>query len=371
MSNQPIRVLQIMGIMGSGGVEAVIMNYYRHIDRDKVQFDFVAHKGASEYYVNEIKSFGGSVYEVTPYSKNPIAFTSEIYHIIKEHDYQIVHSNMNALSCFPLFAAYMAGAKVRILHNHTTDTKAERLRTMIKYILRPFAKMFANQYWACSKLAGKWMYGVAAVQQGKVTIINNAIDLKKFTFDKEKRSRLRKELGVENCFVVGHVGRFMKQKNHEFLIKIFAEVAKNNEDAKLLLIGDGPLKGQIEEQVKALGLTDKVVFTGVRTDVADLYNVMDVFVLPSYYEGLPVVGVEVLANGLPFFCSENVTREILISKAVKLLSIDEGVEHWYDAVLKCEKQGRLDITGDFADKGFDIAVEAKKLEKWYLGKDEI
>lgn len=366
MGDQPIRVLQIMGIMGSGGVEAVIMNYYRHIDRDKVQFDFVAHKGASEYYVNEIKTLGGKVYEITPYTRNPIAFTSEIYHIIKEHNYQIVHSNMNALSCFPLFAAYFAGAKVRILHNHTTDTKAERLRTMIKRILRPFAKMFANQYWACSKLAGQWMYGAAAVQQSKVTIINNAIDLKKFAFNKEKRSRLRKELGLESCFVVGHVGRFMKQKNHEFLIKIFAEVAKNNEDAKLLLIGDGPLKGKIEEQVKALGLTDKVIFTGVRTDVADLYNVMDVFLFPSLYEGLGMVAVEAQANGLPVVASTEVPLEAKVSNEMQFIGLDKGIEHWRDAVLKCQGQGRFDTAGDFADKGFDITVEAKKLENWYF-----
>ena len=212
----PLRVLQIMGIVESGGVEAVIMNYYRNIDKNKVQFDFVMHKGGNPHYIAEVQSMGARVYEITPYSKNIFAFTYETYKIIKNGHYDIVHSNMNSLSGFPLFAAWLAGARVRILHNHTTDTKAEALRTVLKRTLRPFAKLFANKYWACSKLAAEWMYGKQAVNAGKVTIINNAIDLDKFAFNQEKRDILRKELGLEGKFVIGHVGRFMKQKNHEF-----------------------------------------------------------------------------------------------------------------------------------------------------------
>ena len=215
----PIKVLQVMGIVESGGVEAVIMNYYRHIDKTEVQFDFVMHKGSNSDYIAEVKSMGAKVYEVTPYS-NPIRFIQEVYSIIKKENYQIVHSNMNALSVFPLFAAYLAGVPVRILHNHSTDTKAEPLRTFVKHLLRPFARLFANQYWACSRLAGEWMYGKKAVKEGKVTIINNAIDLKKFSFDEKKRSKFRDELGLQDCFVIGHVGRFMKQKNHDFLVDI-------------------------------------------------------------------------------------------------------------------------------------------------------
>ena len=367
LMSEPLRVLQIMGIVESGGVECVIMNYYRHIDRSKVQFDFVMHKGGNPRYIAEIKSLGGRVFEVTPYSKNIFVFTYEIYKVIKEGHYRIVHSNMNSMSGFPLFAAWLAGADVRILHNHTTDTKAEGVRTIIKRVLRPFARMFANQYWACSKLAGSWMYGKKAVDEGKVTIINNAIDLSRFAFKQEIRDKLRKEMGLEGKFVVGHVGRFMKQKNHDFLIDIFAEVAKQKENAVLLLIGEGPLRVAIREKVNELHLENKVLFLGVRNDVADLYNVMDVFALPSFYEGLPVVGVEVQANGLPFLCSDQVTREIFISDSIKLLALNDGVIKWANEILSAKRVAFAETLKSMQKSGFDIVNEARKLDKMYLG----
>lgn len=365
--SEPLRVLQIMGIVESGGVEAVIMNYYRHIDKSKVQFDFVMHKGGNTNYIDAVKSIGARVYVITPYTKNLFTFTYDIYKIIKKGHYDIVHSNMNSLSVFPLFAAWLAGARVRILHNHTTDTKAEGFRTVIKRTLRPFAKMFANHYWACSKLAAEWMYGKQVVDSGKVTIINNAIDLNKFSFSQEKRDALRNELGLEGKFVVGHVGRFMKQKNHEFLIDIFAEVAKQKENAVLLLIGEGPLRVAIREKVNELHLENKVLFLGVRNDVADLYNVMDVFALPSFYEGLPVVGVEVQANGLPFLCSDQVTREIFISDSIKLLALNDGVIKWANEILSAKRVAFAETLKSMQKSGFDIVNEARKLDKMYLG----
>ena len=363
--SEPLRVLQIMGIVESGGVEAVIMNYYRHIDRSKVQFDFVMHKGGNTNYIDAVNSMGARVYEITPYTKNLFTFTYDIYKIIKKGHYDIVHSNMNSLSVFPLFAAWLAGARVRILHNHTTDTKAEGFRTVIKRTLRPFAKMFANQYWACSKLAAEWMYGKQAVDSGKVTIINNAIDLNKFAFSQKKRDALRNELGLEGKFVVGHVGRFMKQKNHEFLIDTFAEVAKQKENAVLMLIGEGPLMVAIRKKVNELHLEKKVVFLGVRNDVADLYNVMDVFALPSFYEGLPVVGVEVQANGLPFLCSDQVTREILISDSIELLALNDGAEKWAEEILSAKRVAFAETLKSMQESGFDISNEARKLENKY------
>ena len=308
-NKEPIRVLQIVGIACNGGVEAVVLNYYRHMDKSKVQFDFVVHKHPEENFVAEVKKGGGRLYEVTPYTQNIFAFTHEIYRIIKDGNYDIVHSNMNSMSGFPLFAAWLAGAKVRILHNHTTDAKTEGLRTILKRVLRPFAKMFANRYWACSNLAGEWMYGKKAVQSGKITIIPNAIDLEKFAFNPDKRKLLRQKLGLENKFVLGHIGRFVYQKNHSFLIDVFAEVVKVKPEARLMLVGDGELRKTIEEKVVSLGLQDKVLFLGNRNDVADLYNAMDIFLLPSHYEGLPVVGVEAQANGLKRLFSDKVTEE--------------------------------------------------------------
>ena len=330
---EPVRVLQIIGIACNGGVESVILNYYRHIDKSKVQFDFVVHNNPSENFVREVKNGGGRLYEITPYMKNIFAFTYEIYKIIRNGRYEIVHSNMNSLSVFPLFAAWLAGAKVRILHNHTTDTKSEGMRTVLKRVLRPFARMFANQYWACSDLAGKWMYGERAVSDGKITIIPNAIDIKKFAFNQEKRDRLRSQLGIKDELVICHVGRFMKQKNHDFLIDVFAAVVKEKPDAKLILIGEGQLANEIKAKVNRLSLEHNVLFLGARSDVADLYNVMDIFVLPSFYEGLPVVGVEAQANGLKCLFSDKVTSESKLLHTTEFIDIESGVQKWQLAIM--------------------------------------
>lgn len=239
---KPIRVLQVLGIVAGGGVESVIMNYYEHIDQSKVQFDFIVHDDNKIDITEKVEKLGGRVYKVTPYYKNPVAFVWDIYKIIKRHHYRIVHSNMNTLSVFPLFAAWIAGVPVRILHNHSTTSKLEIKRNILKLILRPLARLFANRYFACSRLAANWMYGKNMVNKGKVVIIHNAIDLDKFTFNQEKRKALRKELSLEGKFVIGHVGRFAFVKNHEFLIDVFAEVVKENLEARLILLGDGPLK---------------------------------------------------------------------------------------------------------------------------------
>jgi glycosyltransferase involved in cell wall biosynthesis len=364
--SKPIRVLQIIGLACGGGVEAVIMNYYRHIDKNKIQFDFVVHKGAVKSFVDEAKSMGAKVYEVTPYTENIFKFTCEIYRIIKKERYQIVHSNMNSLSAFPLFAAYIAGVEVRILHNHTTDNKAEGLRTWVKRLLRPFAKIFANQYWACSNLAAEWMYGKKAIANNKVTIINNAIDLEQFKFNEQVRIRLRKELGLENCFVVGHVGRFMQQKNHCFLIDVFNKLVQQKQDARLLLIGDGPLKNEIEERVKKLELTEKVVFLGVRTDVASLYNVMDVFVLPSLYEGLGMVVVEAQVNGLPVLVSEAVPNEAKVNCNINFCNLNKPLAYWRNSIIQISKKERFKSSMIVDNNNFDIRYESKNIEKIYL-----
>ena len=274
---------------------------------------------------------------------------------------------MNTLSAFPLFAAWMAEVPVRILHNHSTSSPGETKRNIMKAVLRPLAKLFANHYFACSKLAADWMYGKKLVDEGKVTIIHNAIDPDKFAFNPEKRKILRKELGLEGKFVIGHVGRFMFQKNHEFLIDLFAEVVKENPEARLILIGDGPLKEHIQQKVKNLGLSEKVQFLGIRNDVADLYNAMDLFLLPSHYEGLPVVGVEAQANGLPMIVSDRVTKEMKVTDLVTYKSLDANKIGWIksvkDYILRDQK--RTDTYKQMRSAGFDINNESNKLVQIY------
>ena len=362
----PIRVLQIIGIVCGGGVEAVIMNYYRHIDRSKIQFDFVIDGYNKSILDDEVLALGGKVYHVEPYKKNIFSYMKQIYRIVRNGHYQIVHSNMNTLSVFSLFSAWLAGAQQRILHNHSTAVKQEGKRSIMKQILRPFAPVFANRYAACSKLAGNWMYGKKRMIQGNITIIHNAIDLEKYTFSKSIRAKYRHELGLtDNNLVIGHVGRFMFQKNHAFLLKIFYEVKKKNQDAVLLLIGDGELRKTTEKKVHEYGLTDSVKFLGLRKDVQALYNAMDVFVLPSWYEGLPVVSVEAQANGLRCLFSTNVTAESKLTKAAEFIDLDDGAVKWAERILHGKNARNLHAADEMRHAGFDIKTQTQSLIDWY------
>lgn len=370
---EPIRVLQIIGIVAGGGVEAVIMNYYEHIDRTKVQFDFIVHNDNKIDITQKVEAMGGKVYKVTPYYKNPIAFMWDIYKVIKRHHYRIVHSNMNTLSAFSLFAAWAAGAPVRILHNHSTSSPGETKRNIMKFMLRPFARLFANHYLACSRFAGDWMYGQKMMDSGKVTVINNAIDLKKYAFNLQKRKVLRKKLGVADEFVVGHVGRFMYQKNHDFLIDIFAEAHRKIPQMVLLLIGDGPLREGIEEKVRGLNLIENVRFLGVRDDVQDLYNAMDLFILPSHYEGLGMVGVEAQANGLNVLASTAVPDEMKFTNLVQFEDLKNDTSKWSDRIIQIYYNYHMTRNNRgapiFNQSKFDISVQAKKLVNYYIQLD--
>ena len=362
---EPIRVLQILGIVAGGGVEAVIMNYYEHIDRTKVQFDFIVHNDNKIDITPKVEAMGGRVYKVTPYYKNPVAFMYGIYKVIRNHHYRIVHSNMNTLSAFSLFAAWAAGAPVRILHNHSTSSPGETKRNIMKFMLRPFARFFANHYLACSQLAAVWMYGKDLADSGKVTVINNAIDLSKYAFHPEKRKTLRKALGLGDEFVVGHVGRFMFQKNHAFLLDAFAAALKKKPHMVLLLIGDGPLRPKMEEKAQQLGIGAQVIFLGLRSDVQDLYNAMDLFVLPSHYEGLPVVGVEAQANGLSCLFSTAVTRETKLTKNAVFFALSQGAERWAEKIVSCTGERNPEVEQEMREASFDIDASALKLEHMY------
>ncbi len=251
---EPIRVAQIMGKMINGGVEAVVMNYYRHIDRTKVQFDFIVDDDSShtQFLQEEIERLGGRVYMVPPYQKLN-RYIPALVELFRVNGYPIVHSHINTLSIFPLYAAKKAGVQVRIAHSHSTAAHGEWKKNFFKYILRPFAKVYATNYAACSKLAGEWLFGKKAMASGQVTIFNNAIDLEKYRFNEKVRGEVREELGIgEDTFVVGHVGNFRYQKNQEFVIEVFQEIHKRNPNSALLMIGDVEDFNRIRARVEAL-----------------------------------------------------------------------------------------------------------------------
>ncbi len=250
---EPIRVAQIMGKMINGGVEAVVMNYYRHIDRSKVQFDFIvdADSTHTQFLQDQIESLGGRIYIVPPYQKLG-QYIPALVAIFRKNSYQIVHSHINSLSVFPLYAAKKAGVPVRIAHSHSTAAPGEWKKNIFKYMLRPFSKIYATHYVACSKLAGEWLFGKKAMRNGQVTIFNNAIDLDKYCFNKKVRDEVRNELGLQNKFVIGHVGNFRYQKNQDFVIDVFREIHARNPESVLLMIGDGEDFERIRARVESM-----------------------------------------------------------------------------------------------------------------------
>lgn len=363
---EPIRVGHIIGKWLGGGVESVVMNYYRHIDRSKIQFDFICDSDSTNIPYEEIEKLGGRVILVPPYQKL-FKYIKELKKVFKENNYKIVHSHINTLSVFPLYAAKKAGVKVRIAHSHSTTNKKEKKKNLMKQVLRPFSKIYATDYFACSELAGRWLFGDKTYNKGEVFILNNAIDVEKFAYDEKVRKEKRKELKIkDSTLVIGHIGRFVAQKNHTFLIDIFNEVHKKNKDSILLLVGQGPLMDEIKEKVNDLNLTKYVKFLGQRNDVNELYQAFDVFVLPSLYEGLPVVGVEAQASGLLCLLSDDMTKETKILDSTKFMSLDQSVNKWANKLLKeygkFERKNKIE---EFSKNGFNIKSEKNKLESMY------
>ena len=366
MKKTQVRVAQVMGKWVGGGVEAVVMNYYRNINRDKVQFDFIFDNDSVGIPTDEIEALGGKVILIPPYQKI-LSYHKELVRVLKEGKYKIIHSHINTLSVFPLFAAKRAGVPVRIAHSHSTTNKTEWKKNLMKQALRPFSKLFATHYMCCSELAGRWLFGNKTYNKGNVYLLNNAIDLEKFKFDKRIRKNKRKELNIQdNTLVIGHIGRFVEQKNHRFLIDIFNEVHKKNENSILLLAGQGPLVEEMKQKVSDLKLNDSVKFLGQRKDANELYQAFDVFLLPSLYEGLPVVGVEAQASGLLCFLSSDMTKETKVLSSTTIMSLSDSSEKWANNILKeISKYDRIDTIGEISSNGFNIKDEANKLEMYY------
>ena len=363
---EPIRIAHIIGKWVGGGVEAVVMNYYRHIDRTKIQFDFLCDDDSTNIPYEEIEKLGGRVILIPPYQK-VFKYHKELKKIFKENKYKIVHSHINTLSVFPLFAAKCACVPIRIAHSHSTTNKKEWKKNLLKITLRPFSKAFATKYMCCSELAGRWLFGDKEYDKGNVYLLNNAIDLDKYKYDEKVRKAKRTELNIDDpTLVVGHIGRFVEQKNHRFLIDIFFEIHKKNSDSLLLLAGQGPLLDEIKEKVHNLGLDNNVRFLGQRSDANELYQAFDLFLLPSLYEGLPVVGVEAQAAGNLCYLSNDMTKETKVLDSTKFMSLSNSAEEWATAILNDVKNYCKHDTKDEVSKyGFNIEKEADKLEKYY------
>lgn len=356
----PVRVAHVMGKMVGGGVEAVVMNYYRHIDRSRVQFDFLVDEDSAFVPREEIGSLGGRVFEVPPYQR-PFAYARSLESLFADEGWPIVHSHVNALSVFPLRVAARAGVPVRIAHSHSTAGKGEPVKNALKRLLRTQANRYPTYRLACSRYAGEWLFGEGA----GFDVLYNAIELDRFPFNAEVRAEARADLGlVGDELAVGHVGRFMAQKNHTFLLDAFAEVAARRPDAVLLLVGAGELRSFVECRAAERGLAGRVRFLGQRDDVERLYQAFDAFALPSLYEGLCLVGVEAQRAGLPCLLSDAITREVDVTGTVRFLPIDEP-SAWADALCALRAGERVPVRPEsFSD--YDIDAAAGRLAERYL-----
>lgn len=372
MESKPIRILHIIGILVGGGVETVVMNYYKNIDHSKVQFDFVVHDNDKVDITDIVEKMGGKVYKIPAYYKNIFGFMHSIYNIVRENKYKIVHCHMTTLGVFSLGPAWLAGAKVRILHGHSTTVKSEIKRNLMKLILRPFSRFVANRQFACSKMAACWLFGT----NKNVEIINNAIDVEKFQFNEEYRTKLREELGLENKFIIGHIGRFMYQKNHEYLIQVFQNLVHKIPSAHLVLVGDGPLRENILQKIESLGLSTRVTYLGLRKDVYKLYSLFDVFYFPSWYEGLGIVAIEAQAAKLSILMSNFVPDEAVVDGTLaKKLNITENdinlwineTERIYEYIYQKSNNliSRIGVNDIIKYKGYDIHKEVERLEELY------
>lgn len=362
----PIRIAHIMGKWLGGGVEAVVMNYYRHIDRTKVQFDFICDEDSTNIPYDEIESMGGKVILIPPYHK-VFQYQKALRKVLRNGDYKVVHSHINALSVFPLKAAKDAGVVTRIAHSHSTTNRVEWKKNLLKNVLKTFSKVYATHYFACTEHAGRWLFGNKTFDKGEVFILNNAIDTSKFKYNSKIRNLKREELGVsDDVLVVGHIGRFVQQKNHHYVIDVFNEVYNHTKNAMLVLIGQGPLQQEIENRVKDLDLIDVVKILGQREDVHEWYQAFDAFLFPSIYEGLGMVVIEAQCAGCYCLVSTEVPSVAKVTDNIDFLRLSLKTKIWASKILNQVGVTRVtEVEDKISKRGYNIRKESPWLVEIY------
>lgn len=365
-NQKPIRVLQVFARMDRGGAEAMIMNLYRSIDRSKVQFDFVVHTNDKCAFDEEILSLGGVIHRVPKYNVvNHFKYKKSWEKLFTEYpEYKLIHAHVRSTASIFLQTAKKYGLKT-IAHSHNTSS-GSGVRAVVKTILQKRITRYSDLLFAASKKAGEWLFGKAAIIKDDFFILNNAINTENYVYDEIIRREKRKELGIANETVIGHVGRMHSQKNHLYLIDIYKEYVQINPNSKLLLLGDGGLRNEIQKKVAGNGLLDKVVFLGVRSDVEQLLQAVDIFVMPSLFEGLPVALIEAQAAGLPILAADTITEEVKITSLVNFKSIEIEPKLWAKDIDKLLVKTKKNMSKEIKKAGYDVKTTANWLEEFYL-----
>lgn len=358
-----MRVLQVVTYMGRGGIETMLMNYYRHTDHAKIQFDFLVHRYFHADYDDEIEAMGGHIYRIPPMNPVSVTYRNALRDFFRDHKYSVVHCHLNYMSGVVLAEAKRAGVPVRIAHAHTANMDPgwkQWVRRIAKYRIPSTATVML----ACSREAGNAVFG-----SHHFSVMANAINAEKFCYSETRRAEMRRKLGLVDCFTVMHVGRFVYPKNHSFLLDAFAQVLKSEPNAKLVLVGDGELRSEIE--AKAYQLPEGAVrMLGTRSDVAELLQAADVFVFPSRFEGLAITLVEAQAAGLPCIKSDTVTDECVLTGLVTSQPITDPAL-WAREILKKRGLQHTNQLEAIRASGYDIAAASKRLERFYLNGEPL
>ena len=359
-----IRVLHSVSNMDRGGIETMLMNFYRNIDRSKVQFDFLANKPQPGDYDDEIRALGGRIF-ISPGFMSYKKYVDYMTGLFKENpEYQIIHTHNGSLMLYALKAAQKNGVPIRIAHAHATAVPVG-LKNEIKKLMRPMIKYVATDYWGCSEAAGKFYFSEKRWNQNH-QLIHNAINVGDFLFSEQNRAAIRREYALGDKFVIGHVGRLAPQKNQKKLLEAFAAVHKQNPNAHLVIIGTGELEAKLKEYAKELGIHDSVTFTGVLSNVNEWYSAFDVFAMTSLYEGLPVVAIEAQAADLPCVLCKTITPEVGITDNVRFVGLSDSADAWAKAILDFKPKARVSRAFELQRAGYDITAEAERMQNLYL-----
>ena len=366
-----IRIVHNIASLHFGGSQAFVMSIYRNIDRNKVQFDFILTPEEKEGFYDEIDNLGGKIYTCPKYTgKNHIQYCKWWKNFFAEHpEYKVIHGHVRSTASIYLKIAKKYGV-ITIAHSHSTSN-GSGISAIVKGIMQLPIRKQADFLFACSDKAGKWLFGEKTITQQNYYMIPNGVDLKRFEFDINKRNQMRMTLGIkEDMMILGHIGRFSKPKNHKFLLNVFNHYHKINSNSKLLLVGDGELFESIKQHINQLGISDAVIMTGSKQNTEDYYQVMDIFLFPSLWEGLPVSVVEAQANGLQCIISDVITHDVDLTALIQYLPLDEKL--WLGAITEAHKKKRIGLTsGDRVRlQPFDAITVANKLQDFYLKQDE-
>lgn len=365
---EPIRVLHVLGNTNLGGAESRIMDLYRHIDRGRVQFDFLVHTDEEGYFDREIREMGGRIYHVPRFRLyNYLFYKKAMQNFFAEHhEFKVVQGHITSSAAIYLPIARAAGVPVTAAHARSAGVD-RGIKNILTRLMRRNLSKKTDYMFTCSKLAGISVFGQKAVDQGKTIFVPNAINTSDFAYDEKKRTEMRKELGLKDQYVIGHVGRFHYAKNHEYLLRIFAELCRQAQNVSyvLILLGEGGTMETMKVLSKELGIADKVFFLGNHRNVYDYYQAMDYFVYPSRYEGLPGTMIEAQTSGLKCLMSDTICDEVKVTDLVDTMDIKDEPAKWADHIRETAAYERRSYVEEMRKAGFDVDGQAGIMMNFY------